>query len=53
VENAYRILQYKKVNTELTIISGADHMFSQDEHRREVAQRVSQWFKGLASKDGL
>lgn len=52
VENAYRLHQYKRVNTELAIISGADHMFSQDEHRQEVAQRVSQWFKGLASKEG-
>jgi putative redox protein len=47
VENAYRLLQYKKVNTELVIIPGADHMFSQDEHRQEVAQRVAQWFKVL------
>jgi len=47
VENAYKLQQYKRSNTELAIISGADHMFSQDEHRQEVAQRVSQWFKGL------
>jgi len=47
VENAYKLEQYKRSNTELAIISGADHMFSQDEHRQEVAQRVSQWFKGL------
>ena len=53
VENAYRLLQYKKVNTELAIIAGADHMFSQDEHRREVAQKVTKWFKGLVSKEGF
>jgi dipeptidyl aminopeptidase/acylaminoacyl peptidase len=53
VENAYRLHQYKRGNTELAIISGADHMFSQDEHRQEVAHEVSQWFKGLASKDGF
>ena len=53
VENAYRLHQYNRVNTELAIIPGADHMFSQDEHRQEVAQRVTQWFKGLASKEGV
>jgi esterase/lipase len=53
VENAYRLQQYKRVNIELAIISGADHMFSQDEHRQEVAQKVSQWFKGLASREGF
>ena len=47
VENAYTLHQYKSVNTELAIIPGADHMFSQDEHRQEVAQRVTQWFKRL------
>jgi putative redox protein len=53
VENAYRLHQYKRVNCELAIISGADHMFSQDEHRQEVAQRVAKWFKGLVSKEGF
>jgi dipeptidyl aminopeptidase/acylaminoacyl peptidase len=53
VENAYRLHQYKSVNTELAIIPGADHMFSQDEHRREVAQRVAKWFKGLTLKEGF
>lgn len=47
VENAYRLYQLKRVNTELAIIPGADHMFSQDEHRQEVVQRVAQWFKRL------
>jgi pimeloyl-ACP methyl ester carboxylesterase len=51
VDNAYRLHQYRRANTELAIISGADHMFSRDEHRQEVAQRVAQWFKGLAAKD--
>ncbi len=51
VENAYRLYQLKRVNTEVAIIPGADHMFSQDEHRQEVARRVAQWFKGLASKE--
>ena len=53
VENAYRLHQYRSVNTELVIIPGADHMFSQDDHRQEVVQRVTQWFKGLVSKKGL
>jgi len=53
VENAYRLHQYKSANTELAIIAGADHMFSQDEHRQEVAQRVVKWFKGLALKEGF
>jgi putative redox protein len=53
VENAYRLHQYKSANTELAIIPGADHMFSQDEHRQEVAQRVAKWFKGLALKEGF
>jgi len=53
VENAYRLHQYRSVNTELAIIPGADHMFSQDDHRQEVIQRVTQWFKGLASKEGF
>ena len=53
VENAYRLHEYKSVNTELAIIRGADHMFSQDEHRQEVAQRVAKWFKSLASKEGF
>ena len=53
VENAYRLYQLKRVNTELAIIAGADHMFSQDDHRQEVVQRVAQWFKRLASKEGF
>ena len=53
VDNAYRLKEYKKINTELAIIPGADHMFSQDGLRQEVAQRVTQWFKGLALKEGF
>ncbi|MEJ2366524.1 MAG: alpha/beta hydrolase, partial [Deltaproteobacteria bacterium] len=51
VDNAYRLQQYKRINTELAIIHGADHMFSQDGHRQEVAQRVTHWFTGLALKE--
>jgi esterase/lipase len=53
VENAYRLHQYRKVNTELVIIPGADHMFSQDEHRQEVVERVAQWFNEVASEEGF
>ena len=53
VDNAYRLRQYKRINTELAIIHGADHMFSQDGQRQEVVQRVAQWFKGLTSKEGF
>jgi alpha/beta superfamily hydrolase len=53
VANAYRLHQYKRIDTELAIIHGADHMFSQDGHRQEVAQRVIHWFKGLALKEGF
>ena len=53
VNNAHRLLQYKRINTELAIIHGADHMFSHDRHRQEVAQRVTSWFKGAALKEGF
>lgn len=53
VENAYRLHRYKRVNAELAIIPGADHMFSQDEHSQEVAQKVAQWFNGLASQEAF
>ncbi|UCG13563.1 MAG: alpha/beta fold hydrolase [Deltaproteobacteria bacterium] len=53
VDEAYKLRQAKPVDTELAIISGADHMFSLEAHRRQVADLVVQWFKGLASKDEL
>jgi putative redox protein len=53
VENAHRLHQYKRVNCELAIIPEADHMFSQDAHRQEVTQRVAEWFKELALKEGF
>lgn len=51
VEDAYKLHQYKPVNTDLAIIPGADHMFSQDTHRRKVAELVVEWFKRLALED--
>jgi dipeptidyl aminopeptidase/acylaminoacyl peptidase len=53
VEDAYKLHQFKPVDTDLAIIPGADHMFSQDEHRRQVAELVVQWFKRLATEEGF
>jgi putative redox protein len=53
VEDAYKLHQFKPVDTDLAIIPGADHMFSQDEHRQQVAELVVQWFKDLALKEGF
>ncbi len=53
VEDAYRLHQFKPVNTDLAIIPGADHMFSHDEHRQKVVELVVEWFKSLAIKDGF
>jgi putative redox protein len=53
VENAYKLHQLKPTDTDLAIVLGADHMFSQDEHRQQVTQLVVGWFKKLALKDGL
>jgi putative redox protein len=47
-EDAYRLHQFKPLNTDLVVIPGADHMFSQDQHRREVTELVVAWFKKLA-----
>jgi putative redox protein len=51
MENAYKLRQFKPMDTDLAIISGADHMFSQAEHREQVAKLVVQWFKRLAVRD--
>ncbi len=53
VENAYQLQQYKSADTELAIIAGADHMFSQDKNRQEVAELVAEWFKGQAMENGF
>ena len=53
VRDAYRLQQYKPEDTELQIISDADHMFSQDVHRQEVTELVVRWFKKRAMEDGF
>ncbi|MBT8406142.1 MAG: alpha/beta hydrolase [Deltaproteobacteria bacterium] len=53
MKDAHRLYQYRPVNTELVIITGADHMFSQDKQRQEVTELVVKWFKKLALKDGF
>ncbi len=53
LEDAHRLYQYRPDHTELAIVKGADHMFSQDKQRQEIAERVVKWFKELASKDGF
>jgi putative redox protein len=52
VGDAYKLRQFKPIDTDLTIIPGADHMFSRDEDREQVTEVVVKWFKRLAVKDG-
>ncbi len=44
VENAYQAKELQP-HTDLMIIPGADHMFSNAGQRREIAARVVQWFQ--------
>jgi putative redox protein len=53
VQETHKLHQFKPMDTELAIIPGADHMFSQDEHRQQVAELVGQWFTRLALEDGF
>jgi putative redox protein len=53
VEDAYKLHQLKPKDTELAIIPNADHMFSRNEHRQQVAELVVQWFKKIALEDGF
>lgn len=53
MKDAHRLYQYRPVNTELAIIKGADHMFSQDKQRQEVVDLVVKWFKRLAREEGF
>ena len=53
VENARRLYEYRPANTELAIIKGADHMFSLDEQRHEIAELVVKWFNKVALQDGF
>jgi pimeloyl-ACP methyl ester carboxylesterase len=53
LEDAHRLYQYRPVNTELAIIKGADHMFSQDLQRQKVVDLVAEWFTRQAMEDGF
>ena len=53
VGDAYKLQQFKPMDTDLTVIPGADHMFSRDEDREQVAEVVVKWFKRLAVEDGF
>lgn len=50
VDEAYRIQRYRPEGTRLAVIPGADHMFSGDEHRQNVAEVVVSWFKEQAAR---
>ncbi len=45
VKEAYKAYQLNSENTRLAIIPGADHMFSRQEHYRQVSGLVAEWFK--------
>lgn len=51
VDEAYRLQQLKPKGTQLQIISGADHMFSKEEHRQQVSELVAKWFERQAFED--
>jgi putative redox protein len=53
MEDAHRLQQYRPINTKLSIIKGADHMFSQDKQRQEIAELVVKWFNKQAKEDGF
>ncbi len=45
VKNAYLAKTLNPERTELTVIPGADHMFSNDTYRSQTVQLVVKWFK--------
>ena len=47
VEQAHRLHRLRPALTELAIVPGADHMFSQETHRQQVTERVASWFEEL------
>jgi putative redox protein len=44
VQNAYEA-QSRNPDVALMIVPGADHMFSDPAHRRQIADRVARWFR--------
>jgi putative redox protein len=51
VDEAYRLQQLQPKSTQLAIVSGADHMFSREEHRQQVSELVVTWFERQATED--
>jgi pimeloyl-ACP methyl ester carboxylesterase len=49
VAEAYRIQHYRVKGTRLAVIPGADHMFSNDEHRLIATEVVVNWFREQAA----
>ena len=44
VENAQEV-RHLNPHADVEIVTGADHMFSDPEHRRHIAETVAKWFK--------
>ncbi len=52
VEEAFFARQLNPDSIDLAIIPGADHMFSQENHRRQVAALVVDWFSKYINETG-
>lgn len=48
VDEATQAHDLNPEGTRLAVITGADHMFSLEEHRRQISQLVVEWFKKQA-----
>ena len=44
VDEVYSAHEPNSEKTEMTIISGADHMFSNKNHRESVSRQIVKWF---------
>lgn len=47
VSEVHRSIQLKPKKTQVVVIKDADHMFSQESHRDQVATTLTDWFKKL------
>lgn len=45
VSEVYEAEKLKPENTQIEVIEGADHMFSQEDHRKHVSQLLADWFQ--------
>jgi alpha/beta superfamily hydrolase len=45
VQEAYQAQQLNSAGTTLAVVPDADHMFSSEEHRRQITELVVAWFK--------